>query len=141
MLIRRPVREVFEAFVDPAITSRFWFTGSTGRLDGGQPVKWEWKMYGISVNVVVKTIEKNERILIDWSVEGHPPTTVEWTFTPRANNTFVVVKNSGFKGDATEQTRQAIDSTEGFAFVLAAAKALLEHDVALNLVADHSPDA
>ncbi|MBC7990984.1 MAG: polyketide cyclase, partial [Luteimonas sp.] len=26
MLIRRPVAEVFEAFVDPAITSRFWFT-------------------------------------------------------------------------------------------------------------------
>ena len=26
MLIRRPVADVFEAFIDPAITSRFWFT-------------------------------------------------------------------------------------------------------------------
>ena len=26
MLIRRPVAEVFEAFVDPAITSKFWFS-------------------------------------------------------------------------------------------------------------------
>ena len=33
MLIRRPVAEVFEAFVDPAITTQFWFTHSTGRLD------------------------------------------------------------------------------------------------------------
>jgi uncharacterized protein YndB with AHSA1/START domain len=24
MLIRRPVADVFEAFVDPAITSKFW---------------------------------------------------------------------------------------------------------------------
>jgi len=32
MLIRRPVAEVFEAFVDPAITTRFWFTRSSGRL-------------------------------------------------------------------------------------------------------------
>ena len=31
MLIRKPTAEVFEAFVDPAITSKFWFTKSTGR--------------------------------------------------------------------------------------------------------------
>jgi uncharacterized protein YndB with AHSA1/START domain len=30
MLIRRPVAEVFEAFVDPAVTTRFWFTKSEG---------------------------------------------------------------------------------------------------------------
>jgi uncharacterized protein YndB with AHSA1/START domain len=33
MLIRKPVAEVFEAFIDPAITSRFWFTKSSGRLE------------------------------------------------------------------------------------------------------------
>jgi hypothetical protein len=37
MLIRRPVAEVVEAFVDPAVTSRFWFTRSTGRLEVGRP--------------------------------------------------------------------------------------------------------
>ena len=31
MLIRKPVAEVFEAFVDPAITTQFWFTKSSGR--------------------------------------------------------------------------------------------------------------
>jgi len=35
MLVRKPVGEVFEAFVDPAITSRFWFTRSSGRLEAG----------------------------------------------------------------------------------------------------------
>ena len=35
MLIRKPVAEVFEAFVDPAITSRFWFTRGSGRLEPG----------------------------------------------------------------------------------------------------------
>ena len=32
MLIRRPASEVFEAFVDPDITTKFWFTKSSGRL-------------------------------------------------------------------------------------------------------------
>jgi uncharacterized protein YndB with AHSA1/START domain len=39
MLIRRPVSEVFEAFVDPAITSKFWFTRSSGRLELGKEVR------------------------------------------------------------------------------------------------------
>lgn len=46
MLIRRPAREVFEAFVDPDITTRFWFTNSTGRLDEpGTTVEWAWEMF------------------------------------------------------------------------------------------------
>jgi uncharacterized protein YndB with AHSA1/START domain len=35
MLIRRPIAEVFEAFVNPAVTSKFWFTKSSGRLEPG----------------------------------------------------------------------------------------------------------
>lgn len=30
MLIRKPVAEVFEAFVNPEITTKFWFTKSSG---------------------------------------------------------------------------------------------------------------
>jgi hypothetical protein len=35
----------------------------------------------------------------------------------------------------------AIDSMGGFTIVLAGLKALLEHDVILNLVGDHHPEA
>lgn len=33
MMIRKPVAEVFEAFVDPEITVNFWFTKSSNRLE------------------------------------------------------------------------------------------------------------
>jgi uncharacterized protein YndB with AHSA1/START domain len=33
MLIRRPIADVFDAFVDPGKTSKFWFTGGSGRLE------------------------------------------------------------------------------------------------------------
>jgi hypothetical protein len=36
--------------------------------------------------------------------------------------------------------KQALDSTEGFALVLSGLKALLEHNVILNLVSDRFPD-
>lgn len=103
MLIRRPVAEVFEAFADPAVTSRFWFTRGSGRLEPGRTVRWDREMDGHSVDVKVKAVEPDRRIVIEW--EGEP--------------------------DA---------SMGGFTIVLCGAKALLEHDIALNLIADRYPD-
>jgi len=141
MLIRRPVAQVFEAFVDPGITSKFWFTKGSGRLDAGKEVRWDWEMYGVSILVVVKSIEENKRILVEWPGYG-TPTTVEWTFTPRADDTtFVTITNTGFSGDEKTIIKQALDSTEGFAMVLCGLKAYLEHNIQLNLVADRFPDA
>jgi uncharacterized protein YndB with AHSA1/START domain len=140
MLIRKPVSEVFEAFVNPAITSKFWFTKGSGRLEAGKQVRWDWDMYGHSVQVSVKAIEENTRIRIEWGADG-TPTTVEWVFTSRSDNTtFVSVTNSGFGGDGDEVVKQALDSTSGFTLVLAGAKAFLEHNITLNLIADRFPD-
>jgi uncharacterized protein YndB with AHSA1/START domain len=66
MLIREPVAEVFEAFVDPEITNRFWFTKSSGRLEAGKHIIWTWEIYDISIPVDVKEVEVNKRILIEW---------------------------------------------------------------------------
>jgi uncharacterized protein YndB with AHSA1/START domain len=140
MLIRKPVAEVFEAFVDPAITSKFWFTKGSGRLDTDQEVSWEWGMYNFSIQISVKAIEKNKKILIEWPGYGSP-TTVEWIFTPRADDTtFVSITNEGFGGEEDEAVKQAIGSTEGFTLVLSGLKAFLEHNIILNLVADRFPD-
>ncbi len=134
MLIRRPVAEVFEAFVNPAVTAKFWFTKGNDRLEPGKQVTWDWEMYGFSVQVKVKAIEKNARILIEWPGDG-APTTVEWVFTPRPDGTtFVSITNRGFSGNDEQIIQQAIGSTEGFSFVLAGLKALLEHNVQLNRV-------
>jgi uncharacterized protein YndB with AHSA1/START domain len=39
ILIRRPAAEVFNAFMDPAVTTKFWFTKSSGKLDKGKTVE------------------------------------------------------------------------------------------------------
>jgi uncharacterized protein YndB with AHSA1/START domain len=140
MLIRRPAGEVFEAFVDPAITSRFWFTQGSGRLEPGARVRWDWEGYGASAEVDVKAVEPHARILVEWPGEG-VPTTIEWRFTARPDGTtFVSITNAGFGGVGDAPVRQALDATEAFALVLAGLKALLEHGIRLNLVADRFPD-
>lgn len=136
MLIRKPVEEVFQAFIDPAITSKFWFTKGSGKLEPGKTVHWEWDMYGAAADIAVKAIEENKRILIDFGY------TVEWIFTSRADNeTFVTITSSGFTGDADQKAEQAIDAMGGFTMVLCGLKALLEHGILLNLVYDKAPDA
>ncbi|TPN28140.1 polyketide cyclase [Mesorhizobium sp. B2-3-3] len=136
MLIRRPVSDVFEAIVDPAITTKFWFTHSSGRLDGGKPVQWEWRMYGVSTTVNVSEIVTNKKIVMIWS---DPPTTVVWTFTEMPDETFLEVRNFGFAGNGDEQVKAAVGSIDGFALVLAGAKAWLEQGLTLDLIGDRHP--
>jgi uncharacterized protein YndB with AHSA1/START domain len=141
MLIRRPPATVFEAFVDPAVTTRFWFSKGSGRLETGKRIRWDWEMYGVFTYLDVKTLEPNTRILIEWNVPDSP-TSVEWTFEAKGDKgTFVTVKNWGFHGDADQVVAAALDSKGGFSLLLAGLKAWLEHGIELNLVVDHAPDA
>lgn len=135
MMIRNPVAEVFEAFVDPAITSKFWFTEGSARLDAGVPVRWTWAMYGHTAEATVDELVPNERIVVTW---GGPdtPTEVTWTFKDRGDGTtFARIENSGLADEA-----EVVASTEGFSFVMAGAKAWLEHGLELGLVRDRFPD-
>jgi uncharacterized protein YndB with AHSA1/START domain len=139
MLIREPVAQVFEAFIDPAVTAHFWFTKGTGRLEQGKAVEWTWEMYDHTITVHVQAVQENERIVIEWG-EGHERSTVEWTFQPlSATSTFVSIRNTGFKGDMDHVIQQVRDSTGGFTLVLAGLKAWLEHGIELGLVGDRFP--
>jgi len=142
MLIRRPVADVFEAVVDPTITTRFWFTRSSGKLEAGKRVRWEWEMYDQSADVDVDELDENERIVMRWpAYEGGGQTTVEWRFTAHSDDaTFVEVTNTGFSGDDEAIARQAVSATGGFTLVLAGMKAWLEHGIELNLVRDRFPE-
>jgi uncharacterized protein YndB with AHSA1/START domain len=141
MMIRKPVAEVFEAFINPEITSKFWFTKGSGRLEAGKQIRWDWEMYGASAQVDVKTIEQNKHILIEWESYGGT-TTVEWLFTARSDDeTLVTIHETGFSGDDDQVVKNAIDSTEAFTIVICGLKAYLEHNILLNLIGDKFPDA
>jgi uncharacterized protein YndB with AHSA1/START domain len=139
MLIRKPVADVFAAFVEPEITTKFWFTRSSGRLEPGKQLQWEWEMFGTSTQLTVKALEPNRRIVIQW--QGYSgPTTVEWKFTPMDSGTFVTITESGFTGNGDELIKYVSTSGQGFSWTLAGIKALLEHGIRLNLVSDRFPN-
>jgi uncharacterized protein YndB with AHSA1/START domain len=141
LLIRAPVADVFEAFVDPAVTVRFWFSRSTARLVVGTELEWIWEMYGASTRVRVLDVEPDRLIRVDWDIDN-APTRVEWRFSEfRPGQTWIEVENSGFAGDEQAKLAAALDSTGGFALVLAGAKVWLEHGIEPNFVLDRHPSA
>jgi uncharacterized protein YndB with AHSA1/START domain len=140
MLIRKPVSEVFEAMVNPDITSKFWFTKGSGRLEEGKTIEWVWEMYDFKQSVYVHQIEQNNFISLTWSATN-VKTTVEITFTPKnASSTFVSIIEKGWNADDGKLFQYLVGNTEGWALVLSALKALLEHNVVLTVVADRYPD-
>lgn len=137
MLIRKPVADVFEAFINPEITTKFWFTKSSGRLKQDAKVRWDWEMYGVGDEVIVREFEENYRILIEWASDS---TRVEWNFEPRGDSaTLVKISNSGFPSTADNILEQAVDAKGGYTIVLAGLKAWLEHGIPLNLIQDQYP--
>lgn len=138
LVIRKPVSEVFRAFADPEITTKFWFNRSSGPLASGATVKWYFDVHGVSADVRVLEFEPDVRILIEWGdFDAGDASTVEFTFEARPEDrTYVRIVASGFTGDADAVLAKALDSVGGFSLVLAAAKAWLEHGVDLHVVAD-----
>lgn len=67
---------------------------------------------------------------------------MEWKFAPqKAGTTFVSITESGWTGSADDLLEYVANSTQGFTWTLAGLKALLEHGIQLNLVADRFPKA
>lgn len=139
MLIRKPIQEVFNAFIDPEVTTKFWFTHSSGKLIEGSSQTWTWEMYDLAVPLKVKKVVQHEMIVIEWGTGEHQ-SIVQWDFksiTPNA--TFVTITNHSFQGTGEALTAKVIDSTGGFTLVVAGLKAWLEHSIQLNLVGDKFP--
>lgn len=137
MMIRKPVSEVFQAFVDPRITTKFWFTKSSGPLTLNQKVTWEWEMYGVSDTISVVELIPNKKIKFEWD---NPPTTVAIEFSVLSDETtYVVIKNDGFHQSGEELITALINNTGGFTTVLDGLKAYLEFGIELNLIKDKFP--
>ena len=99
--------------------------GDVRRVDGG---------------VGHRALEQDRRASFTWiGYDPAHPTTVEFRFVPWAEGTYVQVTETGFSGDGDTQVSRALDSTQGFTFLLSSLKAFLEHDVVLRLVLDAHP--
>jgi uncharacterized protein YndB with AHSA1/START domain len=136
MLIRKPIHEVFEAFIDPEITTNFWFTRSTGKLEEGETITWEWEMYDARSEVKVLQIIPNQFIKTEWGLFSN---NVDYEFKEMEKGTLVIIKSYGYSEKGDELLSVINDNTGGFTTVLDGCKAYLEHGINLRLIEDKFP--
>ncbi len=136
MLIRKPIQKVFEAFIDPEITTNFWFTKSTGKLEEGKTIIWEWEMYNAKSEVKVLQIIPNQLIKTEWGLFSN---NVDYEFKEMEKGTLVIIKSYGYSGTGDALLSVINDNTGGFTTVLDGCKAYLEHGINLRLIEDKFP--
>lgn len=140
-VVRRPPSEVYTAFCDGREMSKFWFTRQDRDLEADGTSTWSLGTGSdaMSFEVRVKELDHPNKIVIEWPGPDGKYTRVEWIFEETGDgDTILAVEESGFTGSDDAIVERALDSTGGFNQVVVAAKAMIEHGVELNVVADHA---
>lgn len=128
--IRRPPAEVFNAFVEPAMLTRFWLQSASAPLSAGATVEWHFMVPGAKDTVTVVDFQPARRLVLRWS-DG---STVALDFTAfNPGETLLSVETSAFEPGDTETL---VGTTEGFSLVLCDLKTLLESGRSAHLVKD-----
>jgi len=134
--VSRPVHDVFEAVADPKELSSYFTTGgSSGRLETGKTVTWDFHDFPGAFPVEVTEVVPDERIEFRWGAD-EPGATYQTQVTMRfqsveGNRTLVEVEERGWRD--TEAGRKAsYGNCMGWSQMLAALKMWVEHKINLR---------
>lgn len=126
--IRKPAREIFEAFVDPVKIGNFWFSSSSSRWEQGQQITLRYDEYDAEGVIHILSIEENQKIVYEWGrEEGEPHRRVTITFHEREpDKTIVEVTEEGFDPNDPDLIDKLVDNKGGWVYALTCLKGYLE---------------
>jgi hypothetical protein len=128
LLVRSSASSIFNGFVDPKMLGKFWLKRSSGPLELGTSVKWEFMVSGASEMTTAEKLRPDKLIVFHWS-DG---IRVKIEIEAASRSSSVVRILAGPFGSASK----AVDATEGFSIVLCDLKILLETGKSPGLVKD-----
>ncbi len=126
--IQKPISEVFEGIVNPEKMTKYFISGSTGRLDTGMDVIWKFPEFDEKFSITEVKIETNRSISFVWD----PETVVNITLENLPDNSTIVRVNENGKELNEENLKWALENSGGWANFLACMKAYLEYGIQLR---------
>jgi uncharacterized protein YndB with AHSA1/START domain len=131
--IQKPAHEVFEAIVDPKKISNYFISKSSGRLEQGKTITWQFPEMDMEFPVRVNKVQTDKFISYDWdNFEDGVTTTVEIELKPREEGeTFVTVTEKSRDNDEAG-IKWLKGNTGGWANFLACLKAWVEYGINLR---------
>ncbi len=144
--VSRPVADVFDAVADPKQLSSYFTTGgSSGRLESGATVMWDFADFPGAFPVEVVEVVPNERIVLKWEahdgeildgeadVHAGYQTEVVMRFAPLddGQRTRVEIEEKGWRETPGGLTA-SYNNCMGWSQMLAALKMWVEHKINLR---------
>jgi uncharacterized protein YndB with AHSA1/START domain len=128
--ILKPVKEVFEAIVDPEKMSNYFISKSSGKLEEGKQVIWKFPEFDMEFPVRAGKIRKPEYISFYWDTDS-VELLVEITLKSRNGYTLVTVSEKSRNNDEAG-IKWLKGNTQGWANFLDCLKAWLEYGINLR---------
>lgn len=129
--IQKPVQEVYDAIVDPSKMSVYFISKSTGPMEEGKTVWWEFPEFDESSPVRVGKMTPNELITFSWDI-GEKELDVEINLIPQNDGSTLVRITEGEMENDEAGINWLKGNTEGWANFLACLKAYLEYGINLR---------
>ena len=129
-ILKQP-HEVFEAIVDPAKMSNYFISKSSGRMEEGKKLVWNFPEFNSDFPIRVFKIKKDKYISFYWSFNDLE-LLVEITLTPVDKNfTLVTVTEKSMENNEAG-INWLKGNTEGWANFLACLKGYVEYGINLR---------
>lgn len=129
--ILKPVNEVFEAIVNPEKMSNYFISKSSGKMEEGKEIFWQFPEFDLEFPVRVGKIEKNKYISYYWDLDGLE-LFVEMTLKIKDNDSTIVTVTEKSRNNDEAGIKWLKGNTEGWANFLACLKAYLEYGINLR---------
>jgi uncharacterized protein YndB with AHSA1/START domain len=130
--ILKPVHEVYEAIVDPTQMSNYFISQSTGRMEEGKTLTWQFPEFDMQFPVRIKKAEQDKFISYEWDDMDGSSTLVQIILKPMDGNETFVTITEGTKDNTDAGINWLRRNTEGWANFLACLKAWLEYGINLR---------
>jgi uncharacterized protein YndB with AHSA1/START domain len=129
--ILKPVDEVFEAIVNPTKMSNYFISKSSGKMEEGKQIMWQFPEFDKEFSIRVGKIEMDKYISYFWNID-ETELLVEMTLIPKdSSSTIVIITEKGRDNDEAG-INWLKGNTEGWANFLACLKAYLEYGINLR---------
>lgn len=132
LMVQKSPPDVFEAIADPSQMNNYFISKSSGRMEEGKTLTWEFPEMQMQFPVHISKVEKDKYLAFHWADPEGNDTQVEISLLPKENNsTFVKIKEKDRPHDE-EGLKWLTRNTEGWANFLACLKAWMEYGINLR---------
>lgn len=131
MQVQKPINEVFEAIVNPEKMKNYFISKSTGIMEEGKELIWNFPEFDLDCPIRVGKVEKDKYVSYYWQMDGIE-LLVEMTLTPKENNSTLVSITEKSRDNDEAGIKWLSGNSFGWSNFLACLKAYLEYGINLR---------